>query len=144
MDKQAVRATMLSLPGMNSNMRRRVMPPSQSAMIDRTEPARRTMLRWQNGSEIAEAFDQPVHTIAEKVEKLKTIDFGPKNRVAEGAIVKLNGVFLSSPYRHPVCVRRKVVHGHLDGCAYLSSDAGLRAGDSSPLGGHPFTIEQLG
>jgi hypothetical protein len=116
-----------------------------SAMIDRTEPAGRDDESMAGtASELAEAFDQPVHTSAAKIEKLKAIDFGPKHRVTEGAIVKLNGRFfvVSVPTSRFVCNGESFMGISTDAPIY-SRMRGLRDGDTFTFGGQPFTIEQL-
>jgi hypothetical protein len=40
---------------------------------------------------LAEALDDTLHDYADKLEKLRTIDFGPKSAVEEGAVIKLSG-----------------------------------------------------
>ncbi len=42
-------------------------------------------------SDLAEALDDTLHDYADKLEKLRTIDFGPKSAVEEGAVIKLSG-----------------------------------------------------
>lgn len=146
MNKEAVRATMLSLSEREFQQAKQGYAAFlESAMIDRTESARRDDASMaETASEIAEAFDQPIHTSAEKVEKLKAIDFGLKNHVEEGAIVKLNGRFfvVAVPTSRFVC----------DGMPFMgiSTEApiyhrmrGLREGDKFTFGGHRFTVEQL-
>jgi hypothetical protein len=39
--------------------------------------------------DLSEAFDQPVHAHADKIAKLEQTDFGPKDKVEEGAIVRM-------------------------------------------------------
>jgi len=146
MNKEAVRATMLSLSEDELQQAKEGYATFlKSAMTDRTEPIRRDDASMaETASEIAEAFDQPVHTSTEKIEKLKTIDFRHTNRVAEGAIVKLNGRFfvISVPTSRFVC--------HGEWFMGISTDApiyhrmqGLRDGDKFTFGGRPFTIEQV-
>ncbi len=146
MNKQAVRATMLSLSEDEFQQAKEGYAAFlKSAMIDRTEPVGRDDASMAEAAgEIAEAFDQPVHTSAEKVEKLKAIDFGPKNWVAEGAIVKLNGRFfvISVPTSRFVCDGESFMGISTDAPIYHRMQ-GLRDGDKFTLGGHPFTIEQL-
>jgi hypothetical protein len=116
-----------------------------SAMIDRTEAARRDDASMaEDAGEIAEAFDQPIHTSVEKMEKLKSIDFGPKNRVADGAIVKLNGRFLvvSVPTGTFVCDGESFMGMSTDAPIYRRM-RGPRDGDKFTFGRQRFTLEQL-
>ena len=93
MNKAIVRNTMLSLEEeFLTHAKQGYAEYLKSAMIDRTEPTESDeSAQAETASDLAEAFDEPVHTHSDKIEKLKTIDFGEKTEVAEGAIVKLNG-----------------------------------------------------
>jgi hypothetical protein len=146
MNKQAVRSRMLSLSEDEFQQAKEGYAAFlKSAMIDRTEPVRTDAASMaEHAGEIAEAFDQPVHTSLEKVEKLKAIDFGPKSRVAEGAIVKLNRRFfvVAVPTSRFVCDGEPFMGISTDAPIY-SRMRGLRAGDEFTFGGHLFTIEQL-
>jgi len=146
MNKEVVRARMLSLSeGELQQAKQSYVAFLESAMIDRTEPARPDDASMAEAAgEIAEAFDQPIHTSAEKVEKLKAIDFGPKDHVAEGAIVKLNGRFfvVSVPTSPFVCDGESFMGISTDAPIYRRM-RGLHDGDKFTSGGHQFTIEQL-
>lgn len=60
--------------------------------MDRTEPIENDEAAYAEwASELAEAFDQPVHGHAEKLDRLRSIDFGPKTQIEEGAVVQVGG-----------------------------------------------------
>ena len=63
-----------------------------TARLDRSEPIENDELaQAEVASDFAEALDDTLHDYANKLEKLRTIDFGPKLAVNEGAVVKLSG-----------------------------------------------------
>ena len=92
MNKTTVRNTMLSLEEDSlAHAKQGYADYLESAMIDRTEPIESDeAAQAETASDIAEAFDQPVHTHADKIAKLKAIDFGGKSEVEEGAIVRFS------------------------------------------------------
>ena len=91
MDKQRVKQTMLDLEQQQFNAsREEYLAFVSSARLDRTEPIENDeQAQAEFASDLSEAFDQPVHAHAAKIAKLLQIDFGPKDRVEEGAIVKI-------------------------------------------------------
>jgi hypothetical protein len=91
MDKQRVKQTMLDLEQQQFNAsQERYLSFVSSARLDRTEPIETDeRAQAEFASDLSEAFDQPVHAHADKIAMLREIDFGPKDKVAEGAIVKL-------------------------------------------------------
>jgi hypothetical protein len=42
-------------------------------------------------AELAQAFECPLHTHADSLDRLRQIDFGPRSEVEEGAVVRLGG-----------------------------------------------------
>jgi hypothetical protein len=78
------------------------------------------------------------------VEKLKGIDFGTKDHVAEGVMVKLNGRYLvvAVPTSRFVCDGKSFIGISANAPIYRRM-RGLRKGDKFTFGGHRFTIEQL-
>ena len=91
MNKQAVKATMLALSEDElTHARQHYLDHLRDARIDRSEPVESDeQAQAELASELAVAFDQPLHSVQEKIEKLKNIDFGAKDRVEEGAIIKI-------------------------------------------------------
>lgn len=91
MDKQRVKQTMLELEQQHFNESREAyLGYVSSARLDRTEPIENDeQAQAEFASDLSEAFDQPVHAHTDKIAKLHQIDFGPKDRVEEGAIIKL-------------------------------------------------------
>jgi hypothetical protein len=93
MDKQRVKKTMLELELEQFEASQDAyLDYVQSARLDRSEPIEDDELAQAAfARDLAEALDEPVHAHAEKIAKLRSIDFGPKRSVEEGAIVTLAG-----------------------------------------------------
>jgi len=93
MDKERVKQTMMELEQQRFDTSRDAyLGFVSSARLDRTEPIENDELAQAAfARDLSEAFDEPVHTHADKIAKLKRIDFGPKSAVEEGAIVKIAG-----------------------------------------------------
>src|SRR3954447_15634228 len=93
MDKQRVKQTMLELEQRQFNASTGAyLEYVRSARLDRSEPIENDELaQAEFASDLAEALDEPVHDHAEKIAKLRSIDFGTKQSVEEGAIVTLGG-----------------------------------------------------
>jgi hypothetical protein len=91
MDKQRVKQRMLNLEQRNFEAsRQEYLAFVSSARVDRSEPVENDELaQAEFARDLSEAFDQPVHAHDDKIAKLRQIDFGPKNSVEEGAIVKM-------------------------------------------------------
>ncbi|HYX47215.1 MAG TPA: hypothetical protein VE820_10400, partial [Sphingomicrobium sp.] len=90
MDKERVKQRMLELEQQQFDASRDAyLGYVSSARLDRTEPIENDELAQAAfARDLSEAFDEPVHAHADKIAKLKRIDFGPKSVVEEGAIVK--------------------------------------------------------
>lgn len=93
MDKQRVKQTMLDLEQHYFNASREAyLEFVSSAMLNPSEPTETSeQSQAAFASDLSQAFDQPIHAHADKVAKLRQIDFGPKDRVEEGAIVTIMG-----------------------------------------------------
>lgn len=93
MDKIAVKATMLKLEREElEHAFEKYQEYLESARLDGSEPIELDERGQAKTAAIyAESFEHPVHVHTDKIEQLKSIDFGPRERVAEGAIVKFGG-----------------------------------------------------
>ena len=91
MDKERVKQTMLDLElRQYGASREEYLEFVSSARLDRSEPIEADeQSQAEFASDLSEAFDQPVHAHADKIAKLQQMDFGPKEKVEEGAIVKI-------------------------------------------------------
>lgn len=93
MDKQRVKQTMLDLEQQQFDASREAyLEYVSSARLDRSEPIENDeQAQAEFARDLSEAFDQPVHAHADKIARLQQIDFSPKDKVEEGAIVKIMG-----------------------------------------------------
>ena len=93
MDKHIVRETMLSLEAHElESAAEKYLEYVAGARLDRSEPIESDeQAQAEIASNLSEALDDTVHDHSDKLSKLKTIDFGPKMKVEEGAIVKFGG-----------------------------------------------------
>jgi hypothetical protein len=91
MDKQRVKQTMLDLEQRHFEASREAyLGYVSSARLDRSEPIENDeQAQAEFARDLSEAFDQPVHAHADKIAKLQQIDFDPKDKVVEGAIIRL-------------------------------------------------------
>jgi hypothetical protein len=92
-NKDHIRETMLSLEGAALTSAREIYADYVSAArIDRSEPTENDeRAQAEIASDFSESLDDTLHDQADKIETLRTIDFGPKSTVEEGAVVKLSG-----------------------------------------------------
>src|SRR4030095_3212511 len=95
MDKKIVKQTMLSLEARDlQSAREKYLGYVAGARLDRSEPVEDDeQAQAELASDLSAAFGDTVHSHADKIEKLAAMDFGPKNKVEEGAVVKLSGKF---------------------------------------------------
>ena len=91
MDKERVKQTMLNLEQQHFDASRAdYLGFVSAARLALAEPIENDELAQARfASDLSEAFDQPVHAHADKIAKLQKIDFGAKQKVEEGAIVKI-------------------------------------------------------
>ena len=92
-NKDHIRETMLSLEtAALKSARDTYLGYVSTARLDRSEPIENDEhAQAEIASDLAEGLDDKLHDYADKIEKLETIDFGPKSTVVEGAVVKLSG-----------------------------------------------------
>jgi hypothetical protein len=93
MDKERVKQTMLELEQQQFEASREAyLDYVSSARLNQSEPIENDELAQAAfARDLSEAFDEPVHAHADKIARLRRIDFGPKRSVEEGAIVKVAG-----------------------------------------------------
>src|SRR5262247_483904 len=106
MDKNIIKETMLSLEARDlESAMEKYLEYVGSARLDRSEPIEDDeQAQAELASDLSEAFDGTVHSHSDKIEKLSAMDFGPKSKVEEGAVVKLGGRFF---VERQVCMRRQ-------------------------------------
>ena len=109
------------------------------------------IIRWgANGAGAREAIgfavalDMPVHDHADKLERLREIDFGPKTEVAEGAVIDIGGrLFVISVATAEFSCQGQKVMGISPQAPLYQALEGLSAGDTADVNGRAVTIEGL-
>ena len=93
MDKNIIKETMLSLEGASlQSAREKYLDYVADARLDRSEPIESDeQAQAEIASDLSEALDDTLHDHADKLDKLREVDFGPKSAVIEGALVRLSG-----------------------------------------------------
>lgn len=145
-NKQNMKQTMLDLEEEAYNASREsYLQYVTAARIDRSdlvvvdEEAQAEFAR-----DLAEAFDQPVHEHSEKLAHLRTIDFGPKMTVEEGAIAKVNGRYfvIAVASNRFQCEGNELI-GISTAAPIYSAMEGKAAGDLCTFNGRSLTIEEV-
>ncbi len=146
MNKQIVKQTMLSLEaGELESAREKYREYVGSARLDRSEPIEDDeQAQAELASDLSEALDDTVHAYTDKIEKLAAIDFGPKSKVEEGAVVKLDGRFFviavsTGKFR---CDGRDLIGISREAPIYAALE-GKRAGDAISFNGRELVIEEV-
>lgn len=117
----------------------------RSARLDPSEPLEDDEIAQAAfARDLAEALDEPVHAHAEKIAKLRQIDFGPKRSVEEGAIVTLAG----RQFVVAVATDRFTCEGHeLMGISsrapLYAAIEGAQAGDTRVFNNREINIEAV-
>lgn len=146
MDKNAIRETMLSLEGAAlQSARDEYYAYVASARLDRSEPIEDDeQAQAEFASDLSEALDDTLHERADKLEKLREVDFGPKSTVTEGALVRLSGryfVVAVSTGRF-TCDGREVM-GISTMAPIFGAIKGARAGDTAEFHGRQLVVEEV-
>lgn len=145
-NKEHIRETMLSLEtAALHSARSTYLDYVSTARIDRTEPIENDeQAQAEVASDFAEALDDTLHDYADKLEKLRTIDFGLKSAVAEGAVVKLSGrhfVIAVSTSRF-TCQGRELM-GISTMAPIFEAIEGARAGETVHFKGRDLFVEDV-
>lgn len=116
-----------------------------TARLDRSEPIENDeQAQAEVASDFAEALDDTLDDYADKLDKLRAIDFGPKSAVAEGAVIKLSGKY----FVIAVSTSRFTCHGReLMGISTMApifeAIEGARAGETVQFNGRDLTVEAV-
>lgn len=96
MDKAHLKETMLALT--EAELAQATKKYEQflgSARLDRSEPIESDeQAQAETAADLAEAFDDQVHGYQDKIARLRQVDFGPRDGVAEGAVIELGDRYL--------------------------------------------------
>jgi hypothetical protein len=146
MNKQIVKQTMLSLEARDlESAREKYLEYVGSARLDRSEPIEDDeQAQAELASGLSEAFDDAVHTHSDKIKKLSAMDFGPKSKIEEGAVVKLAGrlfVIAVSTGKF-VCDGNEIMGISTQAPIYAELE-GKRAGDTISFNGTELVIEEV-
>ena len=144
MDKQRVKQTMLELEQRHfDESREAYLEYVSSARLDRSEPIENDeQAQAEFARDLSEAFDQPVHAHADKIAKLQQIDFSPKDKVEEGAIVKMmdRHFVIAVATDRFVCDDTELM-GVSTQAPLFQAIEGKAAGDSCTFNGRHFVVD---
>ena len=145
-NKYHIRETMLSLEtAALHSARDNYLDYVSTARLDRSEPIENDeQAQAEVASDFAEALDDTLDDYADKLDKLRAIDFGPKSAVAEGAVIKLSGKY----FVIAVSTSRFTCHGReLMGISTMApifeAIEGARAGETVQFNGRDLTVEAV-
>jgi hypothetical protein len=145
-DKRHIRETMLSLENAAfESAREKYQEYVSTARLDRSEPIENDeQAQAEVASDIAEALDDTLDDYSEKIEKLRTIDFGPKTTVAEGAVIKLSGRYfvISVSTGKFTCDGRELM-GISTSAPIFDSIEGAQAGETVNFNGRQLMVEAV-
>jgi hypothetical protein len=144
MDKQRVKQTMLDLEQQHFDASRETyLDYVASARLDRTEPIENDeQAQAEFARDLSEAFDQPIHAHADKIAKLQRIDFGPKHKVEEGAIVKMMDRYfvIAVATDRFVCDGTELMGVSVQAPLFQTIE-GKAAGDACTFNGRDFVVD---
>ena len=145
-NKDHIRETMLTLEtAALHNARGSYLDYLSTARIDRSEPVENDeQAQAEVASDIAEALDDTLHDYSDKLEKLRTIDFGPKSAVAEGAVVKLSGRhFVIAVSTNKFTCRGRELMGISTMAPNFEAIEGAQAGETVQFNGRDVVVEDV-
>ncbi|MBA4307760.1 MAG: hypothetical protein C0429_13590 [Sphingopyxis sp.] len=145
-NKDHIRETMLSLEtAALHSARDNYLDYVSAAKLDRSEPIENDeQAQAEVASDLAEALDDTLHDYADKIEKLKMIDFGPQSAVNEGAVVKLSGrYFVIAVSTSKFTCQGRELMGISTMAPIFQAIEGARAGETVQFNGRDLVIEYV-
>ncbi len=145
-NKDIIRETMLSLEGEVLRSARDIYQDYVStARIDRSEPIERDEhAQAETASDFSESLDDTLHDQTDKLEKLRTIDFGPKSAVNEGAVVRLSGRwFVIAVSTSKFTCQGRELMGISTMAPIFEAIEGAQAGEVIQFNGRTLTVEDV-
>jgi hypothetical protein len=146
LDKNIIKATMLSLEvAALQSAQEKYFDYVADARLDRSEPIENDeQAQAEIASDLSEALDDTVHDHTDKLDKLKEIDFGSKSSVAEGALVRLSGLYfvIAVSTSKFTCDGREVM-GISTKAPIFEAIEGARAGETVEFNGRKLVIEEV-
>ena len=145
-NKDHVRETMLSLEtAALHGARENYLDYVSTARLDRSEPIENDeQAQAEVASDLAEALDDTLDDYADKLDKLRTFDFGPNSAVTEGALVRLSGRY----FVIAVSTSKFVCHGQeIMGISTMApiyeAIEGARPGETVQFKGRSLLVEEV-
>lgn len=145
-NKDHIRETMLSLEtAALHSARDNYLDYVSAAKLDRSEPIENDeQAQAEVASDLAEALDDTLHDYADKIEKLKMIDFGPQSAVNEGAVVRLSGrYFVIAVSTSKFTCQGRELMGISTMAPIFQAIEGARAGETVQFNGRDLVIEYV-
>lgn len=145
-NKSHLRNTMLSLEAAAlRSARDNYLNYVSTARVDRTESIENDELaQAEVASDFAEALDDTLDNHADKLEKLRTINFGPRSTVDEGAVVKLSGrYFVIAVSTSKFTCNGREFMGISTMAPVFEAIEGARAGDTVQFNGRNLLVEEV-
>jgi hypothetical protein len=146
MNKERVKQTMLELEQRQFEASRNsYLDYVASAGLDRTEPVENDELAQAAfARDLSEGFHEPVHAHADKIARLRRIDFGPKRSVEEGAIVTVAGrQFVVAVATDRFTCDGKELMGISTAAPLYAAIEGKQPGDTCTFNGREIRIEAV-
>ena len=115
------------------------------AARDRTEPSDQDAESQEfESSEVATAFECPLHSYEDAIAKIKKIDFGPKETVSEGALIRFSGKwFIVAVASEAFESEGVTIMGISTQAPIYQAIEGYRAGGLAVFNGKRVTIEAV-
>ena len=145
-NKDHIRETMLSLEAAALTSAREIYADYVSAArIDRYEPTENDeRAQAEIASDFSESLDDTLHDQVDKLETLRTIDFGPKSAVSEGAVVKLSGRwFVIAVSTSKFTCQGRELMGISTMAPIFEAIEGAKAGEVVQFNGRTLTVEDV-
>ena len=146
-NKDHIQETMLSLETEAFHSARdNYLDYVSTARLDRSEPIENDEhAQAEVASDFAEALDDTLDDYADKLEKLRMIDFGPKSAVSEGAVVKLSGRdFVIAVSTSKFTCNGRELMGISTMAPIFEAIEGTRAGETVQFNGRNIVVEEVG
>lgn len=146
-NKDHIQETMLSLETEAFHSARdNYLDYVSTARLDRSEPIENDEhAQAEVASDFAEALDDTLDDYADKLEKLRMIDFGPKSAVSEGAVVKLSGrYFVIAVSTSKFTCNGRELMGISTMAPIFEAIEGTRAGETVQFNGRNIVVEEVG
>lgn len=145
-DKDKLRDAMLALEEAElAHAREAYEEYLREAKLDRSEPVETgDQAQAEAAGELAAALDHPVHDHADKLARLKEIDFGRKTEVSEGAAIEIGGkIFVISVATAQFTCDGQSVMGISPQAPLYKALEGLCVGDSAEVNGREVTVQDI-